>query len=241
MVEMKKNEELIDKVINKSLQQEDVEKIKVLLREDPEFERQLQTRITMQSALLAADQIAKEEQGGGISLKKNIKIPYMVAAAVVLFIIPFMLFYYFGSPSNEKLYLSYYETYPNIINPILREHDQPPTDFVEQAFYFYELKKFDQAAQSFETAYSSNKDYQLLFYKGLCHLELKNWTQAIQDFEQLKGTIGENILSEQTKWYLSLAYIANDDREAATNELKKVVTMNGTYKDNAEKLLESID
>lgn len=73
------------------------------------------------------------------------------------------------------------------------------------------------------------------YYTGIAYLETGNTGKAIAHFNWVLKNQPDTTLKDKTQWYLALAYLKENNREKAANELKKV--KNIPYSIPAKKLL----
>ncbi len=91
-----------------------------------------------------------------------------------------------------------------------------------------DLKKFDTA-----------KTEEQYFYQGLCHLYQKEYTQACEQL-LLSQNKGKNYEVE-VKWFLSLAYIKQNENAKAKIELQYFIENKNIYSESASELLKILE
>jgi len=104
----------------------------------------------------------------------------------------------------------------------------------------YDNKDYKSALKLFDELLATDPDnYDALFFAGVSSLCENNPDKAITYLKKVTAIYNGKYF-EDSKWYLALAYIKKDMKEAAINLLKEVITMKGNYKLKAEETLNSL-
>jgi len=82
-------------------------------------------------------------------------------------------------------------------------------------------------------------DPDALFWKGNCHFELRQMPQAISDFEAVIQH-QEGSKKDLARWYQALAYIYENNTDAARKKLNIIIENNYPKADDATQLLEQL-
>lgn len=152
---------------------------------------------------------------------------YLGVAASVLLLITFGYLFTNRGLSNETLFTTYFEPYPNLIST----RNDAKTPF-GKGMGNYSNHKYESAIQAFEEVSEDEQTSQdLVFYKGISYLALSLPNKAILSFEQVEHTTQ---YEEQLTWYLAMAYLKLDDVENTQKQLLKI-------QENSFKYAESID
>ncbi len=160
----------------------------------------------------------------------------MAAAIIVFMMVGYLLIK--EKPTGQELFISYYETYPNIVTPL----DRSSGTGSNTALSYYENGDFQQALSLLEKEIlASPEDIGLQFYFGICQLEVGNIDFAITELKSISDANSE-IFSEPATWYLALAYLRANKLAEAKNTLRSIQEMkNNAYQKRATKLLEEMD
>lgn len=135
-----------------------------------------------------------------------------IAAATTITFILIALNQYTQKPKPSALFQQFYTGYPNIIAPTERSNSEIDS-LTKAAFIAYDQQEFNEAIKRFKILQvQQNKDY-VLFYIGICYLELKNSKAAIEVFKQ--AIERNNNYSLTAQWYLALAYLQNNEPNLA--------------------------
>jgi len=76
------------------------------------------------------------------------------------------------------------------------------------------------------------------FYLGVCYLNVMRQEDAISQLSRLTASL--NAYSEESHWYLAMAYLQKKDASRAKAELENVASMNKAYAPDATGLLKRI-
>jgi hypothetical protein len=245
-METQRDQELIQKYVDRSASPEEVKEIEKRIATEPEFRKMheeykrlpagiryhfLKQRLdqlkTLEKALPPHDEVFL------IGRYANWRIIPAMAAAVAIIIITVLLF---RGDSNSELYAKNFEPYPNVFEPTQRGDDA--TDRRASAFSMYEQRNYEGAAALFAELLSEKKEPEILLLLGNANMVLdrneeakNNFLTLIRDFDGL---------DEQAKWFLSLCYLKSGDREKAKLIWEELGDPKVTYSDKAKRLLEEV-
>jgi len=143
--------------------------------------------------------------------------------------------------SKESLFSVYFTPYMNI-NATRGDDVDQITYLQKTAMYYYSIREYDNAIHNFEEIIKNSKvtDTEVLFYYGISCLGAKENIKAIEVFTKLSKD-KNSIFFEQSKWYLSLSYLNNNDIPLTRQTLREIIKSKGNYTDKALDLLEKID
>jgi tetratricopeptide (TPR) repeat protein len=171
------------------------------------------------------------------STKKNIlfsKHWLKYAAAVLLVLIALGSYFIFHWSPTGDLFQKYFEPYPNI----LAMKGDVKTE-LSTALLYYEVRDWDSAILLFQKVLTNDQNnYSAMFYLGNALLANGKSDQAIYWLD--KAYASDLNLSNQIKWYLALAHLAEGDRSNALNHLNSLIESDNFYRSKAKKLLKQI-
>ncbi|MDC7996682.1 hypothetical protein POW22_01510 [Gilvibacter sediminis] len=223
------HEELIQGYFKQSLSEADSQLVNRLLKEDAEFKAAFESYQDMHIAFKKADYDALKAQLQGLesTISKETKPWHRQAwlryAAASVLVIALGVNFFFGGPDN--LYEDYFETYPNVYQPVIRGAESTS---VSDAFLFYENGEFEQAAASFDQLLAQHDDINLKFYRAMALLNSGDTEQALPELEQLSDTAFE--FQTESKWFLTLLYLKLDQTEKAKAQLELLDSMDAQFK-----------
>lgn len=144
-----------------------------------------------------------------------------IAAAVALLVIGYQ-FLMTSNLSSQEIYASNFEPYPMLLNQ--RSIDETTDDQAtyNNAISFYTKQQYSEALTAFEKLLANQPDnttYQ--FYQANILLADNKADQAIPIFQKILDGDHPNF-EEQTRWYLAMAYLQNEDLENAKTLLDDI-------------------
>lgn len=171
------------------------------------------------------------------------------AAASIVFILS--LTWYFSNDSSinyQQEYASAFKSYENTLSKTVQlelseqgfggNPDETKLQNILKAMDAYDQQDYASAIDLFKVALEGkiSPEYkkQIQFYLGLCYLELDQPKQSVEYLQPIANTSNET-----TSWYLALAYLKIEKKEAAKNVLQKLVHPN-PYQEQAKKLLQKL-
>ncbi len=119
-------------------------------------------------------------------------------------------------PSNERIFETYYEPYPNTVVPIVRGEQVHSIEY--RAFLAYEAGEYHKAINLFNSVENAGDKY-IQFYTALCMLSVNNTEDAIQTLmpltESSPGTLQNIDCRQKSYWYIGLAYLKQGEEQKA--------------------------
>lgn len=242
---MTKQEDLIEKYILNKLSSEEVLLEEELLKNDANFIAEYNFQSNLKTAIKKEDDdnfrnLISELESKARSkdlLPRRSYVKWMAAASIILLLGLSYFLTLNKKSSTDDLFVSYFEPYRNVVQPIQRGNEQQ--DEKSLAFLAYEKGEYDKAITLFSNLYSDTKEPYYLFYKANALLKLEKAKEAVPLLlEHLKT---KDTLTEKTNWYLALAYLKLNDIPNAKLTLEKVIS-DGNYKTmEAQKLLKEFN
>lgn len=234
-------ERLLEGYFDNSLNKAEKSSLKKLLAEDEEFatiftfEKNVKKAITLNERAALKDHLKALEKNNST---KVIPLRWLFVAASVVLLAGFSIWVTYKDANPDRLYESFYQTYPNVVSPVTRgPKDQ---DIQSKAFAAYDEGNYPQAVYLFEEIYRLDKTDFALFYKGLSELELKQYQNAQDSFEQFDFS-KNNSFTPYFKWYLALADLKTGNSEQAKKLLDDLSSKENPMQEMAKKLLEELE
>lgn len=160
-------------------------------------------------------------------------ISFSAAAAIVLiFVVRTMLL----PVSPDKLFTSYYKPY-QAVTSVTRSDGDGLNSIYNQAIVNYRNGDFQQAAVGFELVMKSDT-FRIApkFFAGLSHLELGNYTKAIELLNKIDAKNAD--FNAEAKWYLGLIYLKVGQKEKALSCFSTLSSTSGYYQQQASELVD---
>jgi len=187
--------------------------------EDKEFDKYLKKAITNEERIVQKNYLRSLELSLSESEKTSGKFYWKIAASIVLIIgLSISLFLFNQSPSTDQIYKRYYAAYENVVVPIVR--NEIKTSKKAKVFANYEQGNYKNALLGLNqlTTKDSLSSLTISFYKANSHLYLGNYKKAKELFLEII-TKNQKSWYRESKWYLALIAIKQNDKEIAISYL----------------------
>ncbi len=246
---MEKNIEIIEKFIANELDGEQLVWFQNQLRSNREFVKQYQLHIDINEAIKENDIVQLRDKLDSIYnqyIKDKKKVIHfnlynkLAIAASILIIIGITCIYLLTnkSLSNQELFAQYYEPYETVVNH--RSGDDYEEILFAKAFNLYENKLYNEALVYFNQILETQPDNTfILFYTAISEIETEQTEAAIEKFKQIIDNKND-VLYQQSKWYLALCYLKADKANEAILIFNEIIDNNFYCKTEAEKILRQI-
>lgn len=168
--------------------------------------------------------------------KRNRRFIFIPGIAAAIFI-AFAAYFFINKMRHDpvRLYAEYYQSYPNVNQPLTRDLDQN-----ENPFFLYEKGEYRKALDRFNSRLEAFPgDEAAIFYSGIIYMELKDFKEAIEYFKNVTD-LGQTRFSRPAQWYMALSYIALGNSEMALENLREIAKKDDRYGTDAEKILERL-
>lgn len=115
--------------------------------------------------------------------------------------------------------------------------DNLPIDIAED----YNQSKYEIALQKLDNlANSKPRAEELIFWRGMCYLELENYTKAISYFEDAR--MNGKVYFDDASWFLALSYVKTKDFDSAKQILNDIqASPSSLYKQKASDLFDQLN
>lgn len=233
-------EELINKYFEKTLTEKELVEFNKKLETDNEFKAEFEFQKSVQSAIRAKERAEIKNLVASFEKPKQYNGWWKYAAAAVVVIIGgWVVFQQFlGKSDTSKLYMSYYQTYPNVIAPNVRGESEETVK--TRAFAAYEAGDFLTSAQLFGKLKEQVSEDYATFYEGISYLEINKPEKTIALFENEKFNSSKTQLENYRQWYLALAYLKTNQKEKAIGLFSKICNSANPQKEKAQEILDNI-
>ncbi len=176
-----------------------------------------------------SDSTSGKSSGGGRLFRLA---PAWWAAAAALAATVVAAWFFLRPPANERLYAQY-GAFPEADFTV--RGDDPAASDLSAAEVAFNQKNYAEALQQLATYLSSHPDdAQTRLHAGLCHLELKQYTEATTIFQQIGSSA--NVWADEANWFLALTYLRQDKRPDCVRVLGQIGPDSGRYEQAAELL-----
>lgn len=231
------NESLIDRYFENTLTPQQKTLFDHLLKTDETFaaavafEEKTKIAITLENREILKIKLQNLEKKPRNKTSKT----WLYIAASTILLLGVSLFFMNQTPSNEKLFASYFEPYPNTVAPIVRSSAQK--DLKQDAFVAYEHGEYQRAAQLFHGLTKITNEEYAPFYNAISLMMLDDIEAASTIFETTQWS--QNYQGK-ANWYLSLCHIKQRKIENAKALLQEVVHDHSYNSEKAKHLLREL-
>ncbi|MEM9545792.1 MAG: hypothetical protein AAGA77_07460 [Bacteroidota bacterium] len=191
-----RDREIVDLYFRNALtEQADVEYFNARM-EDVDFKQMVEEETAIIEALGNHDaaQMKKRLQKleSNISKKPNIRIivAVLLLAALLAFLVQFLLSEHTTPLQSEEVYAQFYTTYPNIIDPLTKGASDAPS-----IFQLFEQRDFQLVIDAWSE--KENRTDAESFYLAMAYLEIGKYVLA----EPILGSIQEGQFMDDAAWY----------------------------------------
>ncbi|MEO0725023.1 MAG: tetratricopeptide repeat protein [Bacteroidota bacterium] len=187
------------------------------MRADANLAKEVQHFRDLQLAIAAEERQALKQQLGSLPLagRRRRLWPIAAAAAVLLLLAAAWFLQRADLTPPEELFATYYEPYPNVTHPVVRQ--QETADSLTLAFAAYEQGDYAVAAERLEQLLARQDDPEWRFYLALSLLSQGEYAAARAQLEQLP-TANFRFQAE-TLWYRALLSLGEGDKVTARTHL----------------------
>lgn len=232
---------LLEKYFENSLSAEEKIEFDRLLAADEDFAKAFAFERDVKKAFTLNERAKLKQKLKSFDEVKTVKIStskWYYAVACLIVIAGFSVWLSLKQASNEELFQTYYQTYPNVVAPTVRGTQLE--DIKTKAFEAYDNGEYQLAAKLFDEIYTKDQSDFALLYQSLSLMEMKEYDAAKQNFKKFDYT-KSNQFSNYFKWYLALAELQTNDKENAINRLKELISVVNPMQEMAKKLLAELD
>jgi len=175
----------------------------------------------------------------GIMSPKRKNLVWYAAASVILLMFVVTSLVRSKMYTNQQLYAAYYQTYKSSEN-VSRSAVEGYSS-LSLALREMDQGNFQTALKYLDKASGTDKDgFSTRFYSGVAYQELGEYNKAITSFTEVVRH-GDNLLVEQSEWYIGLCYLRIDERDKALAQFKAIVSRKGFYGEQSGKLLKQME
>ena len=194
-------------------------------------------RASLQSISQKEQDRSSEKLGVASPKRKNL-LWYAVASSIVLMFV-FSSLIRHKTYTSQQLYSFYYQPYKN--GASVSRSASVSANELNTALLEIDRGDYTGALKSLKSASAKEQDgFSVNFYSGVAYQELGEFRSAINSFSEVVRH-GDNLLVEQSEWYIGLCYLRIEEREKAIAQLRGIVSRNGFYRDQSSKLLKQLE
>ena len=221
---MEEKIELIDRYFENALSPKERLEFNDLLQNDESFRKEFLFHKDLKKAISKHQNEELKETLGKFESNLNqnsrfsvIPVKWLAAASLaILLSVGSWTVKNYVFPSNERIFETFYEPYPNTVLPIVRGDEIHTIEY--RAFLAYEAGEYHKAINLFNSVENSEDKY-IQFYQALCLLSVDKTEEAIQTLRPLTesspGTLQNMDCRQKATWYVGLAYLKQGKEQEA--------------------------
>lgn len=250
--------ELIDNYLQGNLTESEKQDFELLLQSDTQLQEDLCTLSDITTVLQTRQKLAQKQhwqqllqqqgkEGGKTAVMPKkwsvTAVLLRVAALLVLIAGTYFVWQQTQSPKDmQQIALQQWQETQNITQWSSLRGTDTDTTFAKMqltnAVKAYQQKNYEQAVSLAMAIPPQNTYYpDALLLSGMSYLEAQNAIKAILFFSQLLQPENDNLLKDQARWYLALAFLQNKQPIEARTQLTQIVTDKSLHYDRAAKIL----
>lgn len=231
---------LIEDYLDGNLAENELKEFQVKYDSDPAFRNDVRLFKEINTSIREDDIVNLRKQLKTITNKNKTKfyltLPFRYAASIIVVLGMFALYKIFVKPLNtQELYNTFYKTYDADFTK--RSANKTKKESTEFGLVLYENGDFEGAYHIFQNYLKENYNNQTIkFFAAIAALETNRTDEAIEALQEISTTKNSLFISK-AKWYLSLAYIKNEQIDLAKKILVELSDEPGEYQASAKELL----
>jgi len=231
-------EMLIQKYFENALSTEETVTFEILLVSDSEFAKDVAFQKQLKKAVTIEERKKLKEKLNSFESQKTSGTKWWYAAASILVLVTISFWLYNQNPSTEKLYASYFESYPNVIEPVVRNGNNQVVSTKTKAFIAYESKDYSNAVIFFNDLIDGTDDDYALFYKAISLMHINKFDEASSI---LKSTNWSDTYNSKALWYLALSELKQNHIDNCKDALNKLIVTGNFNVSEAKELLKKLE
>lgn len=235
-----KKEELIDKYLAGTLNDQELTDFEQMRKADPSFEKEISffsdlTSITTEDERIRLKASLKNSsKGRTIEKKHSGRILYLILAFVLIILAIITYIYMRSEPSSQEIYADYFAVYPNTYQAVTRNSED---NIITQAFTAYENGNYQLASERFKVSLEREFNPNIAFFLGNSLGAIEVFEEAIDNMEKVISSNSE--YSNEANWYLAILNLRNGNNEAVIKFINDYLEYEG-FKKNEEEALELV-
>mgnify|MGYP001794035616 CR=1 FL=1 len=196
------------------LSEQEGEALETEMRFDAELKQEVQSFRDLQLAIGAAERQALKEKLSAlprVQPRRRQLWPLAAAAAVLLLLGMAWLYRQSAVVAPVELFASYYEPYPNVAHPIVRQQEQAGQETL--AFVAYEQGNYSEAIERLEQLLTTEDHPEWRFYLAVSLVSQGDYEAAQVQFAQLSDA--DFRFRSPVLWYQALLSLREEDTATA--------------------------
>ncbi len=244
------NFDLLDRYFSNELDKSELTTLNERLKSDPEFNQEFQEMKEIRLAVKAQarqnikslftdieDSLNKEQLT--TNHQTAMKRILTVAASLILMVsVSYFVLNGNGQPTPQDVFTEYYKPYTNL-NGQVRGEARNTESLSNAAYSAYDAGNYALAVENFETLVEVEKTAENYFYMGISNIEIGEYEAAVKNLNTTLNNF--STFSDQSKWYLSMALLADKKEEEGISILASLSLTKNAYAIKSSEILKSMN
>ncbi len=243
--------ELIEKYINRELNEKEINEFKNMLSENKKLKNEFdlvndvdeflnninEIKFRKELEKIIKKQAGKEKE----VVKRVILTPLLKIAAsiIIVFGLSFYLYNTFSISKGSRIFEKNYQAY-EYSNASRSVNDTELHQKFQNALKAYNSQEYKTAGDLFQYVRAKNSEYLIAeMLLGICYIELDETKKAIKVFENITEK-DDYLMKETANWYLGLCYLKSEDYNNAMVIFEQFISYDNFYNEKAQKILKKI-
>lgn len=168
--------------------------------------------------------IVKKKPESTTNPKKHQFIKWVIFASVIM-LLGLLAYFLISTTNQDPIQYAMTEVEQTITHPGITKGVSNDSEFRTKAIVAFNDSKFETAISNFMKIELPTDDDR--FYTAMSHLYIENYPTAINGLKALSNK--EILISQESRWYLSLAYILSNDTISAKSTLQAIGPADWNY------------
>ncbi len=247
---MMSNFDLLDRYFSTTLDKSEMKAFNERLKNDPEFNQEFQEikEIKLAIKLEARKNIKSLLTDVEDSLNTQIlttnnktimKRIITVAASLILMVsASYLVLNGSGQPTPQDVFTENYKVYINL-NGQVRGEAIETKSLSSAAYSAYDAGNFALAVENFEALVKVERTAENYFYMGISNIEIGDYDAAVKSLNTTLNNF--SALKDQSKWYLSMALLADKKEVEAISVLASLTIEKNAFTVKSQRILTAME
>ena len=166
------------------------------------------------------------------------RLLYWSAAASVIVLLAVSSLLQQRGISDQDLYATYFQSYNNIAGT--SRSASASDNLLSEAIREIDKGDYATALDMLQVVSADKQEgFTASFYSGKAYQALGDYKNAISSYAEVVQH-GDNLLVEQSRWFIGLCYLRINEREKAVSQFRSIVAENGFYAQKSNDLLKQL-
>lgn len=243
------NFDLLDRYFSNELDKSEIKAFNERLKNDPEFNQEFQeikeiklavkvdARKNLKSLFTDIEDDLNQQESN-TNNQTAMKRMLTVAASLILMVsVSYFVLNGSGQPTPRDVFTEHYKPYTNL-NGQVRGEAIDDVSMSAAAYNAYDAGNFALAVENFEALVEVEKTAENYFYMGIANIEIGDYDAAVKNLNTTLNNF--STFKDQSKWYLSMALLADKKKDEALSSLISLAFSEGSYKARSQAVINEL-